>query len=552
VGLVIWVAGCARDPGPLRDAAGALAEGRTQDAYRSAVAAAAALPESPDAHVLLAEAALLTMRTTDGVAASERALELAPDDPRAHVVRAFLDQARFRNVAAIAAAREAVRLAPDEPRYRIALGELLFGGGMVGTPDYDGAAAAFREALRLEPDAARARFGLAKSLILAGEDEEGEREIGRYLEQRHGHGEAYYLRGLARLRRRALGEAVADFRDAAAYAPHESAHHFNLQRVLQLLGREQEASDARKRFQHFRGLEKGVAGTAVAYHSDTGNVGAALQLARLLAEQGRFRECTILLESLCLDHPNLLEAHALLAEVCVPWHEISSGREAALRVIEMAPGKARGYLALARLESEAGNAVAAVKPAQTAASLEPGDVEVQLLLGSILLDAGKFDEALALFERLRRQFPENLRARGGFGQALVGVGRHEQGVSALTDVLRSRPRHIAWLYYRGLGQIGRGNPGLAEGDLRSVVAIDPAHAEARAGLVRVFRETGREREAQKLEAKHQERLGLETEIRELREQGSRTHHLADLLEKAGRPAEAVRVRADADVPSLLP
>jgi tetratricopeptide (TPR) repeat protein len=552
-------AACARAPDPLSDASRALAEGRIQDAWAAASTAAAELPESAEAHLLLAQAALLTLRTTPGVAAAERALVLAPQDPRAHLVRAFLDQARFRNVAAVAAAREAVRLAPEDARYRVGLGELLFGGGMVGTPDHPGAAAEFREALRLAPDDLRARFGLAKALVLGGNHAEGEAELGPYLEQRPGHAEAWYLRGVARRRRRALAEAGEDFRQAITHAPHESAYWFNAARAWQLLGREAEATQASERFEVLRELEKNLGNAEVAYHSDTGNVGAALQYAKSLADQGRVQKCSILLESLCHGHPELAEAQILLAEACVANGEIAKGRIAAARAIEQAPRRARAHAAFARLELEAGNAPAAVEPARTAARLEPDDPEVQLLLGSSLLAAERFDEAATFFEALRRRYPENLRAQGGLGQALVGGGRPAEGLRQLALALASRPRNADWLHSRGLGQAARGELAAAEESFRSAVAIDPGRSDARAALARVLRDAGKESDAKRVEAGLEKRARTEQEIAALREERSvrpldagLARRLADLLEESGDAAGAARARAEADTPGGLP
>jgi tetratricopeptide (TPR) repeat protein len=552
-------AACARAPDPLPDASRALAEGRIQDAWAAATTAAAEHPESAEAHLLLAEAALLTLRTTPGIAASDRALELAPEDSRAHLVRAFLDHARFRNVAAVAAAREAVRLAPEEARYRVGLGELLFGGGMVGTPDHVSAVAEFREALRLAPEDLRARFGLAKALVLAGNHTEGEAELGPYLEARPGHAEAWYLRGVARLRRRALDEAAEDFRQAIAHAPHEAAYWFNAANAWRLLGREAEAAGARERFETLRELEKNLGNAEVAYHSATGNVSTGLQLARALAEQGRTQKGTILLESLCLDHPELAEAQLLLAEACTLTGEIEKGRRAVARAIERAPRRARAHALLARLELGAADPEAAVEPAREAARLEPNDLEVQLFLGSVLIAAERFDEAVTLFETLRGRHPENLRAQGGLGQALVGAGRHAEGVALLTAALATRPRNVDWLYFRGLGQAGRGELGPAEGSLRSAVSIQPGREDAQAALARVLRDAGKESEAKRVEAELEERVRLEREIATLREKravrpldSALARRLAELLEQSGDAAGAARTRAEADTPGGLP
>jgi tetratricopeptide (TPR) repeat protein len=557
--LLLLAAACARAPEPLEDIARALADGNPQRAWALAARVVESLPESADAHRLAAEAALLTLRTSPGVEAASRALELAPEDPRVHLAQAYLDQARLRNVAAIAAAREAVRLAPEDARYRVGLGELLFGGGMVGTPDYEGAEVEFREAVRLAPENLRASFGLAKALINSGQHDEGEAELDSYLEARPGHGEAHYLRGVARMRRRALDEAAEDFRRAIMHAPWHSAYWFNAARVSQLLKRKEQAAAERERFDALRFLEKNHGNLEVAYHSSTENVGAALSLARVLVEQSRFREGSMLLESLCADRPAQPEAHTMLAELCVHTGRVDRGREAAAQAIELAPNRVRGHRALAQLELDAGNPAAAVEPARTAASLEPDDPEVLLSFGAVLLAAEHYEDAAAHFERLRREHPRNLRARGGHGQALVGAGRTAEGISLLEEVLRIRPRHADWLYSRGVGLVAQGRHRWAEESFRSAVANDPSHTEARAALARTLREIGKPQEAKQVETELRERLQREQEIAAVREErgvrpfdADSARRLADLLEQAEDPVGAARARAEADTPEGLP
>jgi tetratricopeptide (TPR) repeat protein len=535
----------------------ALAEGRRQDAFRLAselVEAAKTRGRTDDAEpwILLARAALLTRRTSLGVEAAARAVELAPDDARAHHVKSELDQRRRRNLAAVEAAREAARLSPDEARYHVALGQVLLGGGMVGTADYAGAEAAFRAALALDAANARAHGGLGKTLVLAGRDEEGVKELDLALAANPFYGDALYHRGLARLRSRDFAGAVEDFHRATILPPQPAHAFFNLARALQLTGAQAEAEDMRRRYQALHPLQMDIESLETGFHSHSDNLEAAYDLATALSQAHRFDEAKLILESVAEDGPTLPRAHLALAEVALADGDAECAIAAAGRAVQRTSGGAAAHRLAAEAQLLAGDSDAALEHARAAAEREPKNPETLLLLGGLLVRAGRFEEAAKALEEARRAAPQDVRVLAALGRALTGAGRPEAGEALLSTALRARPRNQEWLTARAAARVALGKNGWAEDDLREAIAVASPSAAPYDALSRLLRDVGRGEEADELAEKAQEAQRLEQREREARREfhakpgdPGAARRFGEVLRLLGRSAEADHVEGRA-------
>jgi len=93
--------------------------------------------------------------------------------------------------------------------------------------------------------------------------------------------------------------------------------------------------------------------------------------------------------------------------------------------------------------------------------------------GSILLNNGRFEEALALFELAIRRDAQNVRARLGAGSALVRIGEVEKALAHVEQALHIAPRELKVLAVSGhcLQQLGRVDE--ARKTFEYALAIDP-------------------------------------------------------------------------------
>jgi len=534
------------DPGERVRAA--LAEGRRQDAYELAREQATTETGAKDAEAwrLVARTALLTLRTDAGLAAADHAIELEPENPEGHWLHAVLDQRRRRNVAAVESAREARRLAPDEARYAVTLGELLLGGGMVGTADYAGAEAEFREAVHLDSTSERARADLGKALVLAGRQEEGAKQLDAALAENPFRGDSHYHRGLARLRTRDFEGAEADFRAASVLPPQPAHAFFNLAKALQVLGEKDEAEQMRLRYQVLRPIQMDIETIETNFHSHPDNLKVRYDLAGLLVSARRYDDAKILLESLCRDEPDLTRAHQMLAEAAIQDEDAERATFAAERLLELnaVPPAQRLAAQAARL---AGDDAVALEHARAAWTGDPGP-ESGLLLGDLLLDAGEFAEAARVLGDVQRAAPQDARAAGQLGRALVGAGKPGDAEGLLTAALSVRPRNGDWLLARGAAREAQGNLGWAEDDYRAAVAVAPRNAAAYDALSDLLRRAGKTREADETAARGRETADREERLRKAQRAFHRNpadadvaRRLADVLREMGRDAEADHV-----------
>jgi tetratricopeptide (TPR) repeat protein len=539
---------------PAKRAALALEEGRAQDAWVAAGEAIAADSSSAEAWMLRARAALRTFRTKEGVAAADRAVELDSTRAEAHLVRAYLFQRRLRNVAANAAADLAATMAPTDARMHVARGELHLGGGVVGTPDYETAVASFREALRLDRSNRRARLGLARTLVLQANDEEAAALLEEFLTERPYHGEAVYLRGVIRMRNAEMEAAAEDFRRAAVLLADPAPAQFNLARVLERLGKSQEAGAIRADYPNARIRTEEIKSGEMTWHEEP-SLGTGLRLSVGFRHAGRFDEGLELAETLALEHPGSAPAFLELAQCALGAERPEVAVRAATRAAELAPLDPRARVVLVTACLAAGDTTEAVARAEAAAA-EMTYPEITLALAQARLASGVAEEAIRLARDLGGLMAADARVPGVLGCALLAVGKHQNAVRALTNALALRPHEAEWLEARGRAFAALDQPGPAEDDLRAAVEWDPRRASALDALAALFDARGRAAEAKKArDHGHRIRTGTvkiaaaDAKWRARPGDVRLARELADLLSRAGWEAAAARVwlRAEPEV-----
>lgn len=540
-------------------AARALELRRDQEAYQllapailptlaDTTAARTAQPHEARGLVIFAHACLRTMRTTKGVQATTRAIALDPKDPEARWVRAYLDQRRFRNVAAIASAKEAVRLAPGDPRYQLALGELSLGGGMVGTPDFAQAETALREVLRLQPENGRARFLLGKTLVLSGKHALGEALLDSLLTEDES-AEARTLRGLARMRKRDFAGAAEDFHRATLLDPTDSMAWFNASLAFERQGKTDDAAAARAEFERSQQFGEALHPIEIAYHSNSENLDAGLELATQLRRAGHLHQARILLETWALDRPDDPRASIFLSEIAADEGLLEPAQKAARRALEIAPDHPRALVALSNALASS-DAQQAVSLARRAVEVAPRAAPAHVALARRLLDSGDAGGALREFQLARQLVPDDESLLGSAGVAMVHAGAWEDAEPLLSAAIAKEGPHSEWLLYRGLAREGMNNTEKAIEDLRSAIEVDPAGMRAYEELARVLRSTNRNAQADSVQREAAKIAKSEEEIHKLKQMlwedpynDKPAHHLAKLLREERRPDEASRVLA---------
>jgi tetratricopeptide (TPR) repeat protein len=115
--------------------------------------------------------------------------------------------------------------------------------------------------------------------------------------------------------------------------------------------------------------------------------------------------------------------------------------------------------------------------------------------GRSMMSAGRFDEAVAAFDKVLEIRPNDYRARSGAGAALAEQGRWRDAVEQLREGIRLQPDA-----YRAHSNLGVALANLGEKDeaieeLRLAVRLKPGFADAQYNLGRLLLERGETREA---------------------------------------------------------
>jgi tetratricopeptide (TPR) repeat protein len=177
--------------------------------------------------------------------------------------------------------------------------------------------------------------------------------------------------------------------------------------------------------------------------------------------------------------PGHLLAIALACALAVPVHAAQDTRT-----------RARAAQARAAALEAAGNHTAALSLLWEAASLAPGDADVQNALGEALDRIGALDAAVAAFERAVAARPAFRTAANNLVLALVKAGRGGEAVERARALAAGAPEDAEALFTLGLAQIDHDTEA-AVATFRRVLRLAPRHALARYNLALVFRRTDR-------------------------------------------------------------
>ncbi len=127
------------------------------------------------------------------------------------------------------------------------------------------------------------------------------------------------------------------------------------------------------------------------------------------------------------------------------------------KVTELDPAYTDGWVNIARVKVEEGNAVAAVPFLEKALSLDPQLAKTHYFMGLALKVQGKYDEALQAHRRAEQKYPRDRVVLNEIGKVLYLLKRFDESVAKLQDVLKIDPEDLAAHYtlmldYRALRQ----------------------------------------------------------------------------------------------------
>ena len=118
-----------------------------------------------------------------------------------------------------------------------------------------------------------------------------------------------------------------------------------------------------------------------------------------------------------------------------------------------------------------GNKEKALALLREAAAEDPDNVEVKTLLGNLLIEAGKSDEAKALLATVDDAKVTDPLVYVNIAIAAINEGKHADALPVLEKAIARFPDHADAYYYRGISYLATGKTAEAKTDLTKFIAI---------------------------------------------------------------------------------
>lgn len=149
-------------------------------------------------------------------------------------------------------------------------------------------------------------------------------------------------------------------------------------------------------------------------------------------------------------HPGHLAAMHLLGVILDDMGRAEESVRVLGTAAAAAPNDARVLYGLARAHANAGHFQNALDVIEKVRTLDPGNPAVPTLAGTCLLRAGRPEEAAGQYEEALRLDPGNASLHGTYGECLSSLSRFDEAIAAFRDASRLRPDDV-----RSLARLAR-------------------------------------------------------------------------------------------------
>jgi tetratricopeptide (TPR) repeat protein len=184
--------------------------------------------------------------------------------------------------------------------------------------------------------------------------------------------------------------------------------------------------------------------------------------------------------------PQAVHAYVALAAIQSAAGQLNEAHDTLQAAQEYLPNSPAIHKALGRVAMSQGRYEDAHKDFEAAVSLDKGDVDARFLVGTALTRLRRFDEALAVFDeigKLDRDYPGLALERGMLYQE---SGRQEEALREYEAALAKAPTDADLMLKVGCGKAAAGAGPEAEELLRKVLAQRPNSAETHYCLARAL------------------------------------------------------------------
>ncbi|HJR59069.1 MAG TPA: tetratricopeptide repeat protein [Vicinamibacterales bacterium] len=131
---------------------------------------------------------------------------------------------------------------------------------------------------------------------------------------------------------------------------------------------------------------------------------------------------------------------------------------------------------IARTYHGEGNTAAAIEHLRKASAEDPGNIEVRLLLGTTLMEAGQAEEARQILASVDDSKVIDPTVFVNIGIGLINDKKHAEAIPWFDKAIARFPQHPDGYYYRGIAYLSLGKTPAAKADLEKYVSLAPADA----------------------------------------------------------------------------
>ncbi len=417
--------------------------GRAEDALFQVRQMVQLQPQSMPFRTRLARLLLLLERPNDAEQALRDAVtRINSDEARNELVRFALQ--RNGTAAAIARARELLAQTRENPQAHVALGRFLLDVGLAeeGERIFIDVIGRFPDQVAIVP----ARTALAGLRLSEGREDEALRLAEGVLTRDTHNSEALLVRARLSLSHGDPQAAISDLRTVLRGTPDSVPALRELVQAYAAMGNPALAEESVRR----------------ALDASPDDKPLRLTLAQLLLAGHRESEAITLLRQLAKDDPRSVEAQEGIFQASMQLHRSDDARAAAIAEQQLAPEQALGYFRLAILEQSQGRWAEAESALQQALTRSDGRGEPLAAMIRLLVQRGQPAKALALVDAALARMPGDAELHVFRGDILIGN-------PTLGDALRE--------YHHAVEQA----PGWATG-YRSLAAAQMARKQTEAAI----------------------------------------------------------------------
>ena len=272
------------------------------------------------------------------------------------------------------------------------------------------AVAVLKRALKLAPLAASYHANLGEVERQRGNLAEAKLCFLKSIELDPNNAQAYNNLGIVHYERKKYREAVDSYQQALEKNPKFSEAYNNIGNAWMALGERECALKAYEDALLYREF----------YPEAYNNLGIVMR------DEGRTAEAEYVFRKAIAQYPGYLEAHTNLAGL-LAWND---NEVEALRILtealKISPRDPTALVLTARIQLSRANYPAAERACQMALEDDANNAEAMTVLGQLMHETDRYDEAIALLERAVAAKPEYGEARNFYGVALKSVGRLQE------------------------------------------------------------------------------------------------------------------------------